>query len=120
MGEREQRGKPDTPDWAQKERQGDQAWIAENFHIFLPTVKIAFKDIGRGAIVVDTTQQPDRGGGHPFAYFSQEQLEDFDDKETQRLVREYNPKNEFVVMLLKEDDHTSTYRIRPQRRKGRR
>ncbi len=117
MGEREPRGRPEIPDWAQKERQGDMAWIRKNFHNFWPAATAAFKDMGRGAIIVDTTSQPAPGAGHPFAYFPQEQIEEHDDENTKRLVREYKPQNEFVVMLLKEDDRTSTYRIRRQKRK---
>ena len=93
-------------------------WIRDNFHILWPAAKSAFQDFGRGAIVVDTTSQPISGAGHPFGYFSHEQLQEHDDEDTKRLVREYNPRKEFVVMLIKENDQTSTYRLlRPQSRK---
>lgn len=119
MGEREQKGRPKIPEWAKKERLSDQLWIQDNFHVLWPAAKTAFNDFGRGAIVVDTTSQPIPGAGHPFGYFSREQLEEHDDEDTKRLVREYNPKKEFVVMLIKNDDRTSTYRIRRQSRKRR-
>ena len=118
MGEREPR-RPDIPQWARQERRADMGWIGENLHVFWPVVRQAFAESGRGVIVVDTTQQPMPGAGHPFGYLSQEQMEEQDDKDTKRLIREYNPKKEFVVMLLKTDDRTSTYRVQPQRRRRR-
>ena len=117
MGEREPKRQPKIPEWAQKERLSDQLWVQDNFHILWSAAKTAFNDFGRGAIVVDTTSEPIPGAGHPFGYFSRTQLEQHDDEDTKRLVREYNPRKEFVVMLLKEDDRTSTYRIRLQPRK---
>jgi hypothetical protein len=36
------------------------------------------------------------------------------------LVREYNPRKEFVVMLLKPEERTSSYRVGRQRRGRRR
>ena len=118
MGEREPKKRPNIPEWAEKERLSDQLWIQDNFHILWPAAKTAFNDLGRGAIVVDTTSQPIPGAGHPFGYFSREQLGEHDDEDSKRLVREYNPRKEFVVMLIKHDDRTSTYRIRRQLRKG--
>ena len=110
----------EIPNWARRERESDLGWVRENLHVFWPAATVAFKDIGRGAIVVDTTWQPAPGLGNPFGYLSQEQIEEYDDEDTKRLVREYNPKKEFVVMLLKPDDRSSTYRVRPQRRRRRR
>lgn len=100
------------PDWARRERQADMGWIGENFHIFWPAATVAFEEIGRGAIVVDTTTQPVEGAGNLFAYFPQEFMELYDDEDTRRFVKEYDPRKEIVVMLLKSHDRTSTYRIR--------
>lgn len=119
MGEREPR-KGKIPEWAKQERLADNEWIKANLHIFAPVSKAQFEEHGRGALVVDTTKQPIPGGGHPYGYFPQEQIEEHDDEDTKRLVREYNPKKEFVVMLLKAEDRTSTYRIRPQSKRKRR
>jgi hypothetical protein len=60
----------DIPDWAQRERQADFAWISENLDLFWTAATGAFEGMGRGAIFVDTTVQPIPGTGHPFAYFS--------------------------------------------------
>ena len=111
-----ERGK--IPDWARRERLRDFEWIGENLGSFWPLAKEVFKESGRGAIVVDTTSQP-TGEGHPFGYFSQEDLEKFEDEDTDRILQNYDPEKEFVIMLLKSDDRTSTYRIQaiPRREK---
>ena len=101
----------DIPDWAQRERQGDLGWIAENLDVFSAIASVAFENTGRGAIVVDTTSQAMPGAGHPFGYFSQDQIEELGDEDTNCMVTEYEPAQEFVVVLLKRDDHVSTYRV---------
>lgn len=106
------------PDWARRERAEDLAWIQENLDVFDFAARLAYEGAGRGAIVVDTTVQPAPGGGHPFAYFSQEQIEEYEDEDTTRMVKEYEPEQEFVLVLLKEEGRTSTYRVRPQWRGG--
>jgi hypothetical protein len=75
------------------------------------TTSAAFEDEGRGAIVVETTLEPILGAGNPFAYFPQEQIEAQDDKDIKRVVAEYDLTQEFVVVLLKRDDHVSTCRV---------
>lgn len=100
------------PEWAARERQSDLAWIRDNLHVFTPVAEKAFKQHGRGALVVDTTVQPITGGGHPFGYFPQEQVESYDDEDIKRLVREYNPHTELVVVMLKEEGKMSSYRVR--------
>jgi hypothetical protein len=102
---------PDIPDWARRERQADLGWIAENLDVFSAIASVAFENSGRGAIVVDTTSQAMPGAGHPFGYFSQEQIEELGDEDTSRMVTEYEPAQEFVVVLLKPKDRASTYRV---------
>ena len=97
----------DIPAWAQRERQGDLGWIAENLGVFSAIASVAFEDEGRGAIVVDTTSQSMPGAGHPFGYFLQEQIEEQGDEDITRMVGEYDPTQEFVVVLLKREDRTS-------------
>lgn len=104
------------PDWAERERAGDLAWVKENLHVFWPAAQQGYEEFGRGAIVVDITQWP-TGEGHPFAYFPQEIVEDSDDEDAKRMVREYDPTWEIVTVLLKTDDRTSIYRVGVIRRR---
>ena len=103
------------PAWAHLERRHDLAWIDENVEIFWVAATAAFAESGRGAIVVDTTTQPTPDAGHPFGYLSREQLEQDGDKDTKRMLSEYNPSRELVLLLLKPEYRTSTYRIRAGR-----
>jgi hypothetical protein len=98
------------PEWPRKERRRDLEWIRENLYIFKPTAEKAYKELGRGVIVVDTTSRP-TGEGNPFAYFSQEIIEEGENEDTKRMVNEYDPEHEFIIMLLKSEERTSTYRV---------
>ena len=99
------------PDWAQRDRQADFAWISGNLDVFWTAAAVAFEAAGRGAVVVDTTLEPIPGAGNPFGYFSQEQLEEQADEATKRMVAEYDPARELVLVLLKSGNRTSTYRV---------
>lgn len=99
------------PDWAKRERLSDMAWIVENFEAFCSAVQQQYQSQGRGAIVVDTTVQGSNGG-HPFFYYPQDQLIKLGDADAQRMAREYDPKIEIVVVLLKPKDRLSVYRFR--------
>ena len=105
-----ERGKP-RPDWAEQDRQKDMAFIQENADIFQLASANAFFDAGRGAVVVETTIM-DKDEWHPIAYYSEKAVELDFDEDTQRMVREYEPMEEFVIVLLKPKERTSTYRIR--------
>jgi hypothetical protein len=107
-----ERHRQQMPDWARRERAGDMAWIRENVHVFWPAAQRGYAEVGRGALVVDTISQPVEGAGHPFGYFPQEAIEQQDDEDTQRMVREYDPSAEFVTVLLKTEDRVSSYRVR--------
>ena len=107
MHEREGRR---LPDWAERERVGDLAWIGENLHVFWPAARQGYEEFGRGAIIVDTTSRP-TGEGNPFIYLPQEGVEKHGDTDAQRMVREYDPTWEFVTVLLKACDRVSIYRV---------
>jgi hypothetical protein len=106
------------PDWAQQERQGDLFWFQKNRELLWTVASLAFDDLGRGAIVVDTTLQPIPGRGHPLAYFSQERIEAQNDEDTERMVSDYDPETEIVLLLLKPGDRSSTYRVQVIAREG--
>ena len=103
---------PKIPDWAQRERESDLDWIVENLNVFRTASSLSFAEAGRGAIVVDTTILPAPGLGYPCGYFSQKQVEKAANDDTKRMVEEYDPSQEFVLVLLKSGDRTSTYRVR--------
>jgi hypothetical protein len=60
------------------------AWITGNLHIFWPEAQAGYEDLGRGAIVVDTTLRP-TGGGHPFGYLPQNLIVAFGDPDAIRI-----------------------------------
>ncbi|HET6443244.1 MAG TPA: hypothetical protein VFI27_01580 [candidate division Zixibacteria bacterium] len=103
------------PAWAHLERERDFEWIDENVEIFCAAATSSFEVSGRGAIVVDTTTQPSPDAGHPFGYLSQNQLEQDGDEDTKRMLSQYDPSRELVLLLLKPEYRTSSYRIRADR-----
>jgi hypothetical protein len=111
----------EIPDWAREERQKDIAWIRENMLIFREAARTAFRGGGRGAIVVDTKSLPVEGMGHPFGYYLQATIEHSGDEDVQRMVGEYDPSQEFVIVLLKPEERTSSYRVKavPKVQRGR-
>lgn len=98
------------PDWAERERGADLAWIRENLHVLWPMARQAYDEAGRGAIFVDTTIRPS-GLGHPFGYFPREMVEEYGNADTLRMVLEYDPTREMVTVLLKTENRSSSYRI---------
>lgn len=107
--------KRDIPDWARQERDTDFAWIRANLAFFFPLATTAFDEHGRGAVVVDTTVQMPKQG-HPSGYVPQKLLAEIRDNDLDRLIREYEPDQEFVMVLWKIGDRTSAYRVRPLKR----
>ena len=103
------------PAWVRLERRRDLEWIDENEEIFWAAATASFEESGRGAIVVDTTTQPGSDAGHPFGYLSQAELEQDGDQDIKRMLSEYTPSRELVLLLLKPENRTSTYRIRADR-----
>ena len=99
------------PDWAQRERWADLAWIADNLPAFHSAASIAYEALGRGAVVVETTYLA-QDGGHPAAYLTQDQIARYEDVDIDRLIAGYVPEEELVVVLLKAACHTSAYRVR--------
>jgi len=82
------------PDWALQGRQADLAWIADNLDQFWTVARSAFEDVGRGAIVVDTTIQPVPNASHPYGYFLRDQLEEMGTADIRRMVAGYDPDRE--------------------------
>lgn len=107
MPEREQRR---IPEWAERKRAIDLSWIGENLPQFWEAAHRGYEADGPGALVVDTTIQP-TGAGHPFAYVTQEQIQQFGGRDEIRMVAAYDPSWELVIVLLKPQDRISSYRV---------
>ena len=103
------------PEWARRERQNDLLWIQDNLHVFWPVATTGFAEGGRGAIVVDTTSRP-TGEGNPYGYLLQAAFEHGDDEDIKRMIGEYDPRRELVLVLIKSENRTSTYRVAMKRR----
>jgi len=106
--------RPLIPEWAVQERLSDLAWIQENLDVFWPAAQAQYRRAGRGAIVVDTTIRP-TGAGNPFTYLAQAEVDKTLDHEAQRIVREYDPDTEMVIVLFKQKGRISVYRCRPMK-----
>ena len=107
MAEREKQ----EPDGAEQERLQDLNWIKQNVDVFWPTAQAMYPSFGRGALVVDVTN------GYPdevqaFGYLDQAGVDQSGEVDIKRLVREYEPREEFVTTLFKSDDRISSYRLR--------
>lgn len=102
----------EMPEWAQRERLSDMVWIAENLSVFWPAASRMFAEAGRGALVVDTSVRVGESEGHPFGYIPQDLVEEeMMDEDVERMLRNYNPEREIVVVLLKSQGRVSSYRI---------
>ena len=104
--------KNQIPEWAVRERQADLSWINENLDVFWQTAVTGAQFVGRGAIVVDVVSKP-MGSGNYFTYITQADLERFEDADVNRLLEKYEPKEEMVMVLIKPEERTSSYQIRP-------
>ena len=103
---------PDSiPDWVQRERWVDLAWIADNLPNLHSAASIAYESGGRGAIIVETTYHTS-DGSHPAAYMTQSEAARYEDSDIDRLLAGYTPEEELVVILLKDARRTSAYRVR--------
>lgn len=99
------------PDWAHRERWADLAWITDNLPNLHAAAGIAYEALGRGAVVIETTYHT-QDGGHPAAYLTQAEIARYEDIAIDRLIAGYTPEEELVVILLKEAQRTSAYRVR--------
>lgn len=91
-------------------RRIDLDWIEQNFDVFQAAVRKVYDHVGRGAVVIDVTMPP-VDDGHPFSYWPQSDLQEKQDDEVNRLVQEYLPQEELVVILLKPQKQVHAYRV---------
>src|SRR5712691_9420797 len=82
----------EIPDWARKERGSDWVWIAENMHVLWPGAQKAFREQGKGALMIDTLTVVEHGGGsgNPMFYLTEKALEESEKyPDALRMVRAY-------------------------------
>jgi hypothetical protein len=78
---------------------GDKSWLAENMETLMTLASESERTKGRGAIIVDDTAP----GQAPSIFYLPEAEISMDDPEARRLVRDYSPSKEIVVMLVHPD-----------------
>jgi arylamine N-acetyltransferase len=103
-----------VPEWSRQDRQGDLAWIGENLSALAFVSQLAYADAGRGALFIDVGVQPLSEPVQLFGYLAQLDVERVADEDTVRMVQGYNPDEEFVLVIFKEQERSSTYRVRLQ------
>lgn len=104
--------KAEIPEWAAREREQDLAWLGENTHVLLSAAKLSYEESGRGAVIVDTNMVVRQGeqSGNPMFYLPAQEVHRNGWLPAMRMVREYDPRWEFVTVLLKKN-RESAYRV---------
>ena len=95
------------------QRELELDWIDQNSFLFSHKAAGHFSLVGRGAIIVDAAARR-LGEGTLFTYFSKEQMEHLTDDEISNIVDDYDPTNEFVVLLLLPQEGKRVYRVGTQ------
>jgi hypothetical protein len=88
-----------------KDREIDMRWLYENLKAFLPFAEQNYEKKGRGALLIDHSKP---GAVPPVRYMRAGEIEL--DEYTQRMTRNYDPKSQIVVVILK-SERQSSYQI---------
>ena len=96
--------------YTEAQQELELAWIERNTPLFSSKASGYYDLVGRGAIIVDAAVKS-LSEGPLFTYFSKEQMDHFEDVDVNDLVDDYDPDEEFVVLLLLPDNQTRAYRI---------
>jgi hypothetical protein len=96
MGSMSEREPDAVPDWAEKERADELAWLKESHNLALlwATAQTGYSQSGRGAVVIE-----DREPLAEMRYYGQELQDELEDEAAQRLVEAYYPERELVVIF---------------------
>ena len=101
-----------TPSRAKlKERWVELDWIIHNLIVFAPAAASGHRRFGRGALIVDTSPEH-KNETCPFAYFSQEEIATYEDRDINQMIASYDPLEEMVIILLQGERRSSSYRVR--------
>ena len=94
-----------------KERWVELDWIIHNLIVFAPAAASGHRQFGRGALIVDTSTEH-KNETCPFAYFSQEKIATYEDKDINQMIAAYAPLEELVIILLKAKQLPRSFRVR--------
>ena len=89
----------------------DLDWIIHNLIVFAPAATSGHREFGRGTLIVDTATES-KTETYPFAYFPQEEIALYEDKEINQIITAYDPLEELVIILLKAEQLPRSYRVR--------
>ena len=94
-----------------KERWIDLDWITHNLIVFAPAAASGHHGFGRGALIVATSSEHE-SATCSFAYFTQEEIAHYEDKDINQKITAYDPLEELVIILLKAEQRPRSYRVR--------
>ena len=101
----------ESPQVKLKEHWVDLDWIIHNLIVFAPAAASGHREFGRGALITDTSIENETETC-PFAYFPQEEIALYEDKEINQIITAYDPLEELVIILLKAEGLPRSYRVR--------
>jgi hypothetical protein len=100
-----------VPDWAERERRTDLDWIEDHLLLCRAAVLDYYRLYGRGALVIDTTIDPEVHDEGLLWYLPFTELQSLDETAVQDLVEAYDPAREMVIVLLKHGTKQNLYCI---------
>lgn len=102
-------GPQPTPDGKNADDAHERQWLEKNLPIFWSVATSGFRDEGRGAVIVDVLTET--ACGNPFSYVPQATLNPDEHNSIADLIQTYDPNHEFVIVLLKDEEHTTAYQV---------
>ena len=96
---------------ATQEFDHDVAWIKKNRKACELTASKGYAKVGRGALVVNAATQSIPDGAYPFRYISQRQVKKTLGDDAKSVVKEYDPDDQFVLVLSKPRKRAVAYTL---------
>ncbi len=93
-----------------EERMSDLIWLDRHLPLFGQIGKSAYSILGRGVVVIDATVRS-VWGRHPLGYLPLADVERNGVQESISLAHGYDPDQEVVVMIVKQQGHANVYRL---------
>lgn len=104
------RGSHDVRVQTAEERMSDLIWLDRHLPLFEQIGRSAYPILGRGAVVIDATVRS-VWGQHPLGYLPLADVERNGVRESISLAHGYDPDQEIVVMIVKQQGHANVYRL---------